>query len=47
MHVVSVNLAGQETIEINNKVVATGIPSREGQGWVETNSPRPADTLKG
>jgi MOSC domain-containing protein YiiM len=38
MHVVSVNIAGQETIEINNKAVATGIFKRPVQGKVSINA---------
>jgi MOSC domain-containing protein YiiM len=38
MHVVSVNIAGQETIEINDKAVATGIFKRPVSGKVSINA---------
>jgi MOSC domain-containing protein YiiM len=38
MHVVSVNIAGRETIEINNKAVETGIFKRPVQGKVSINA---------
>jgi MOSC domain-containing protein YiiM len=38
MHVISVNISSEETIEINNKVVATGIFKRPVQGKVRVNT---------